>query len=113
MTYFINPLGIESILPHIEANQRIKDFYFVGPVQKCALLEFVDDIVKEVLVDEYGDLKYGWNDVNEGTIPSGKLQFYTTAGTCIYGKASEFKPGFITHWAYCLPSPTKQAGAIK
>lgn len=57
--------------------------------------------------------KTGWNDVNEYPAPGGKLQFYTIAGTCIYGKATEFKPKFVTHWAYCLPSPTKQAGGIK
>ncbi len=58
-------------------------------------------------------LKYGWNDVNEFPPPSGKLQFYTIAGICIYGKFNEFDKGFVTYWAYLLPSPTKQRGALK
>lgn len=58
-------------------------------------------------------LKYGWNCVNRFKPPSGKLQFYTIGGTCIYGEYSSMAPGFVTHWAYLLPSPSKQAGAIK
>jgi hypothetical protein len=58
-------------------------------------------------------LKYGWNDVNKFKPPSGKLQFYTIGGTCIYGDYVSMAPDFVTHWAYLLPSPSKQAGAIK
>ncbi len=57
--------------------------------------------------------KYGWNDVLEYTPPPIKLQLYSIAGICNLGKYSEFVPGFITHWAYMLPSPTKQAGELK
>jgi hypothetical protein len=58
-------------------------------------------------------LKYGWNDVNKFKPPSGKLQFYTIGGTCIYGDYVSMAPGFVTDWAYLLPSPSKQRGAIK
>jgi hypothetical protein len=66
------------------------------------------------MVDKYPQpLKYGWNAVNMFKPPSGKLQFYTIGGTCIYGDYTSMTPGFVTHWAYLLPSPSKQAGAIK
>lgn len=58
-------------------------------------------------------LKYGWNCVNKFSPPSCKLQFYTIGGTCIHGFYSSIAPGFVTHWSYLLPSPSKQAGRIK
>jgi hypothetical protein len=57
--------------------------------------------------------KYGWNNVLEHEPPGIKLQLYTIAGTCLLAKYSEFTFGFITHWAYMLPSPTKQEGKLK
>jgi hypothetical protein len=66
------------------------------------------------MVDKYPQpLKYGWNDVNKFKPPSGKLQFYTIGGTCIYGDYVSMAPGFVTDWSYLLPSPSKQRGAIK
>lgn len=54
-----------------------------------------------------------WNNVNVIKPPSGKLQLYTIGGICVLGAYSEFVKGFITHWSYMLPSPSKQAGALK
>lgn len=54
-----------------------------------------------------------WNCVTRHKPPNIKLQLYTIAGICVLGAYNEFVEGFITHWAYMLPSPTKQAGAIK
>lgn len=68
------------------------------------------------MVDKYPPqepLKYGWNCVNIFPPPSCKLQFYTIGGTCIHGFYSSLAPGFVTHWSYLLPSPSKQAGRIK
>lgn len=58
-------------------------------------------------------LKFGWNCVKQFKPPSGKLQFYTIGGVCIYGEYSNIADGFVTHWAYLLPSPSKQMGKIK
>lgn len=58
-------------------------------------------------------LQHGWNSVEDFPPPTNKLIFYTKAGTAILGKFNEFSPGFVTDWAYLLPSPTKQAGGIK
>lgn len=58
-------------------------------------------------------LKYGWNCVDKFKPPSGKLQFYTIGGTCIFSEYSTLSEGFATHWSYLLPSPSKQAGRIK
>jgi hypothetical protein len=55
----------------------------------------------------------GWNLVKAHKPPNIKLQLYTIAGICMLGNYTDFVKGFITHWAYMLPSPTKQAGAIK
>ncbi len=57
--------------------------------------------------------KLGWNSILDHEPPSCKLQLYTIAGICEVGFYKEFMKGFITHWAYLLPSPTKQAGALK
>lgn len=58
---------------------------------------------------------YLWNCIYQFTPPKGrKLQFYTAAGTCIYGyNGVDGIPNFATHWANCLPSPSKQSGNIK
>ncbi len=56
---------------------------------------------------------YLWNDVNEFTPPSCKLQLYTISGISVNGKYNEFVKGFITNWAYLLPSPSKQKGNLK
>jgi hypothetical protein len=57
--------------------------------------------------------KYGWNCVNQFKPPNIKLQFYTVGGICIHGNFSNLAKNFVTHWAYLLPSPSKQAGKIK
>lgn len=59
---------------------------------------------------------YLWNCIKEFPAPKlKKLQLYTISGTCLYGFGHlvDTRQGYITHWAYCLPSPSKQAGEIK
>ena len=84
------------------------NYICAGPTQRISLLIAVDTIV-ELAIN-----KYVWKDILKVPPPAGvKLQFYTIGGTSLYGTKESFVPGFVTHWAYCLPSPSKQAGAIK
>lgn len=111
---FINPISTPRLLELARTNPRIGEYIGIGlPVQACGLLQVLDEVAKELLINADGSLKYGWNSIVEYAPPSGKLQWYTKAGTCIYGKAAEFSPGFVTHWACLLQSPEKQNGGIK
>lgn len=85
------------------------DLSNVGP----DLSDMPDHYPRKKLVGTEKPLKLGWNCVSLFKPPSGKLQFYTIGGTCIFGEFASIAPGFVTHWSHLLPSPSKQAGRIK
>jgi hypothetical protein len=94
--------------------ERVLELAKVSPSLFKLISENVNseyEALERILEEACEDLL--WKDKKVHPIPAGKLQFYTIAGTSIYGTKSDVVDEFITHWAYCLPSPSKQAGALK